>query len=264
MDDRKIGFWQLLTLSMLLTFVAQFIHEAGHCAVYDLLGAKPVWSVNSLAQIWDGTPLHPENWSRFVTPNGEAGWIRMAFAPSQTEHIFGLLAGPVASLFGVIVGLGLVRFGKHAATRQIGLVLVLTSSLPMIQYYLRGPWRQTGDEYFVAAYLGIPKYILDLPFGLSFLMGFVLAVYWLGDWKTRLKWLGITLLGNTPVGLFIIYINSWVISQINQENSLFQPLLGFALPVFIFNIAVLILLGIWWMYQSIQDRKRADILPHSV
>jgi hypothetical protein len=255
MDYRKISFWQLLALSMLLTFVAQFIHEAGHCAVYELLGTKPVWSVNSLAQIWDDIPLHPENWSTFITPNGESGWIRMTSAPSQTEHVFGLLAGPLASLFGVLFGLGLVRFRKGSATRQIGLVLALTISFPMSQYYLRSPWRYTGDEYFVAAYLGIPKYILDLPFGLLFLMGFILALYWLGDWRTRLKWLGITVLGSTSVGLFIMYINGWVISQINQENRFFQPLLGFALPVFIFNVAVLAFLGIWWKYGSIQDRK---------
>jgi hypothetical protein len=250
MDYRKISFWQLLALSMLLAFVAQFIHEAGHCAVYGLLGTEPVWSVNSLAQIWDDLPLHPENWSTFITPNGESGWIRMTLVPSQTEHIAGLLAGPLASILGVLCGLGLVRFRRDAATRQIGLVLALTISLPMIQYYLRSPWRSTGDEYFSAAYLGVPKYALDMPFGLLFLMGFVLALYWLGDGKTRMKWLGVTVLGSTPVGLFIMYINGWVISQINQENRFFQPLFGFALPVFIFNVAVLVLLGIWWKYAS--------------
>jgi len=253
MDYRKIRFWQLLALSMLLTFVAQFIHEAGHCAVYGLLGTEPVWSVNSLAQIWDDAPLHPENWSLFITPNGESGWIRMTSMPSQTEHILGLLAGPLASLLGVMFGLGLVGFRKGSATRQIGLVLALTISFPMSQYYLRSPWRNTGDEYFIAAYLGIPKYALDMPFGLLFLMGFVLALYWLGDWKTRLKWLGITVLGSLPVGLFIMYINGWVISQINQENRFFQPLFGFALPVFVFNVAVLVLLRIWWKRASTQD-----------
>ncbi len=122
----------------------------------------------------------------------------------------------------------------------------------MIQYYLRSPWRHTGDEYYIATYLGIPKYTLDLPFGLLFLMGFVLALSWLGDWETRLKWLGIIMLGSVPVGLFIMYINGWVISQINQENAFFQPLFGFALPVFVFNVAILALLMIWWKYSSIQ------------
>jgi hypothetical protein len=158
--------------------------------------------------------------------------------------------GPLASLMGVVFGLGLVRLRKDTATRQIGSVLVLTISLPMIQYYLRGPWRHTGDEYFIATYLGIPKYVLDMPFGLLFLMSFGLTLYWLGDWKTRLKWFGITTLGSMPMGLFIMSINGWVISQINQENLFFQPLLGFALPVFVFNVAVLVLLMIWWKYAS--------------
>lgn len=253
MDDRKINPWLLLLLSMLMAYVAQFIHEAGHCTVYSLLGAGPVWSVNSLAQIWDAPPLHPQNWVVFISPNGESGWLRMASAPSQADHILALFAGPLASLMGVAIGLGLARFRKGIATRQLGLILALTISLPMTQYYLRSPWRSTGDEYFIAAYLGIPKYALDIPFGLLFLLGFGLAVYWLADWKTRLKWLVIIVLGSVPMGLFIMYINGWVISQINQENPFFQPLFGFSLPVFIFNAAVLSLLGIWWKYSS--DRK---------
>ena len=251
MNYHKINFWQLLALSVLMAFVAQFIHEAGHCAVYAALGTKPVWSVNSLAQLWDDVPLYPENWSTFTTPNGKTGWVRMASSPSQTEHIFGLLAGPLASLLGVMVGLGLVRFSKNTSTRQIGLVLVLTIGIPMVQYYLRSPWRQTGDEYFIATYLNIPKYAIDIPFGLSFLTGFGLALYWLIDWKTRLKWLGTVILGSVPMGLFIMSINGWVISQIDQENRLFQPMLGFALPVFVFNAAVLALLGLWYKHASV-------------
>ncbi|MBI3165562.1 MAG: hypothetical protein HYZ24_12840 [Chloroflexi bacterium] len=246
MDYRKISFWKLFALAILLTFVAQFIHEAGHCAVYGLLGLEPVWSVNSLAQIWDGVPLQPENWSKFIAPTGETGWIRMTSMPSQTENVFGLFAGPLASLLGVVFGLGLVWLRKNAATRQIGSALVLTISLPMIQYYLRGPWRHTGDEYFIASYLGLPKSTLDMPFGLLFLMGFVLTLYWLGDWRTRLKWLGIVTLGSIPTGLFIMYINGWVVSQINQENPFFQPLFGFAFPVFAFNVVVWTLLLLWW------------------
>jgi hypothetical protein len=247
MDYRKIRFWHLLALSMLLACVAQFIHEAGHCAVYGLLGTKPVWSVNSLAQIWGATPLHPENWSLFTTPGGESGWVRMASVPGLSGHILGLLAGPLASVFGVLFSLWLIRFGKDTATCQIGTVLALTTCLPMVQYYARSPWRSSGDEYFTAAYLGVPKYILDLPLGLIFLTGLILAMYWLGDWRTRWKWLGITLLGSTPVGLFIMSINGWVISQIDQENRLFRPVLGFALPVFVFDIAAIALIGIWWM-----------------
>jgi hypothetical protein len=255
MDYRKIGFWQLITLSALMTFVAQFIHEAGHCAVYGLLGMEPVWSVNSLAQIWDDQPLHPENWSEFISPNGEAGWIRMTSVPDITENVLALFAGPLASLLGVLFGFAIIRLQKDIAIRQIGSVLVFTISLPMIQYYLRGPWRHTGDEYFIATYLGIPKYTLDIPFGLLFLTGFALTLYWLGDWKARLKWLGITTLGSMPMGLFIMYINGWVISQIDQENPFFQPLFGFALPVFIFNAAILTLLVVWWKYASDQNYR---------
>jgi hypothetical protein len=247
MDYRKFNFWHLVILTFLLNFIAQTIHEAGHCAVYEVLGLGPTWSFTGLVQIWDNPPpLHPNEWIATTAPDGTPGWERMTSAPSKNEAIAMNAAGPLASLLGVIFGLCLVRFSRNPIVKQVGLVLALIISIIMSLYYLRGFSRTSGDEYFLAGLLGIPKYIIDIPFCLAFITGLVLAVWALGDWLTRLKWLGTILLGSLPAGLILMYGNNLVQSQVNQGNPLFKPLLGFSLPVVIVNVIVLLALWVWW------------------
>jgi len=250
MDYRRAGFWQLLILTMLLNIVSQTIHEAGHWAVYETLGLGPVWGFTGVVQIWGDPPLHPDEWIETISPDGERGWLRLTSAPSKTEDIIGLAAGPLASLLGVALGLSLMRWNRNPVTKQIGLVLALIGSILMSQYYLRGFSRRGGDEYFLAAHLGIPKYTIDIPFGLAFIAGLIAGLWALGDWRARLKWLSAILLGSVPAGLFLMNANDLVQSQINQGNPLFQPLLGFSLPVVIVNVIVLLSLWIWWKRAS--------------
>ena len=253
MDYRKVGFWQLVMLALLLNFVAQTIHEAGHWTIYETLGREPVWGFSSLVQIWGNPPpLHPNEWIAMIAPDGEKGWLRLGSSPSKTEWIIMLAAGPLASLLGVVFGLSLMRWNRNPATKQMGLVLALIGSLIMSQYYLRG---SGGDEYFLAVYLGIPKYIIDIPFGLAFIIAFILGVWTLGDWRTRFKWLGAILLGSVPAGLFLMKANDLVQAQVNQGNPLFQPLLGWSLPVVVVNVIVFLALWIWW--------KRANKMYYS-
>jgi len=253
MDYRKVGFWQLVILALLLNFIAQIIHEAGHWAVYETLGRGPVWGFTGLVQIWGNPPpLHPNEWIAMIAPDGEKGWLRLGSSPSKTEWIIMLVAGPLASLLGVVFGLSLMRWKRNPATKQMGLVLALIGSLIMSQYYLRG---SGGDEYFLAVYLGIPKYIIDIPFGLAFITAFILGVWTLGDWRTRFKWLGAILLGSVPAGLFLMKANDLVQAQVNLGNPLFQPLLGWSLPVVVVDVIVFLALWIWW--------KRANKMYYS-
>jgi hypothetical protein len=169
-----------------------------------------------------------------------------------------LSAGPLASVLGVIFGLSLMRWNRIPATKQIGLEMSLVGSLIMSQYYLRGFSRMSGDEYFLAASLGMPKYIIDIPFTLVFIIGFILGVWALGDWRTRLKWLGAIMLGSVPSGLFLIKANAIVLAQVNQGNPLFRPLFGWSIPVIIVNVIVCLVIWIWWkrankiVYNSIE------------
>ena len=259
MDYRKINFWQLIILAFLLNFVGQTIHEAGHLAVYESLGLGPVWGFTRVVQIWDDVPpLHPNEWVETIAPDGTRGWERFSTAPSKIENIIGLIAGPLASLLTVIFGLSLMRFNRNPATKQMGLVLALIVSLLMSLYYLRGFSRTGGDEYFLAGLLGIPKYIIDIPFCLVFITAFALGVWALGDWRTNLKWLGAIILGSVTGGLFLIYADELILSQVNQGNPLFLSLLGFSLPVVIVNLIVFLALWIWWkrtskMYYSLMQ-----------
>jgi hypothetical protein len=103
-----------------------------------------------------------------------------------------------------------------------------------------------GDEYFLAANLGIPKYIIDIPFTIIFVTALILGIWALGDWRTRLKWLGAIMLGSVLPGLFIVNANRIVLAQVNQGNPLFRPLLGWSLPVVFVNLIVCIFLWVWW------------------
>lgn len=247
MDYRKIGFWQLVILAFLLNFVVQTIHEGGHWIVCEVLGKGPVWGFNQLLQIWgDPPPLHPNEWITTISPDGEKGWLHMTSALGKNEFDFMLIAGPFASVFGVILGLSLLRWNRVPATKQIGLVMALIGSLIFSQYYLRGFHRMGGDEYFLAGNLGIPKYIIDIPFTIIFVTALILGVWALGNWRTRLKWLGAIMLGSIPAGLFIMNANGIVLTQVNKGNPLFHPLLGWSLPVVFVNLIVCILLWIWW------------------
>src|SRR6266545_1339890 len=130
MDYRKVGFWQLLLLTILLNFVAQTSHEAGHVAVYETFGRGPVWGFLGLVQFWGGPPpLHPDQWIETIGPGGDKGWLRLTSSPSKTEEIMMNAAGPLASLLGVVFGLCLARFQRNPVMKQMGLVLALIISI---------------------------------------------------------------------------------------------------------------------------------------
>jgi hypothetical protein len=74
MDYRKIDFWQLLMMVLLLNFVVQTIHEAGHWTVCETSELRPVWGFTELLQIWgDPPPIHPDEWVTTIAPDGEKG-----------------------------------------------------------------------------------------------------------------------------------------------------------------------------------------------
>ena len=254
MDFRKIGFWQLVIMAFLLNIIVQLTHESGHWIVCETLGKKPVWGFNQLLQMWgDPPPIHPDQWITTISPGGEKGWLRLGSSLSINEFNIMLAAGPVASILGAILGLSLMYWNSVPITRQMGLVMALTGSFIMSMYYLRGFSRMGGDEYFLAANLGIHKYIIDIPFGLSFITVFIAGILALGDWRTMLKWFGAMILGSLPSGLLIMKANSIVLAQVNLDNQLFRPLLGWSLPVIIVNIIVCLVLLIWWKQAKVRS-----------
>jgi len=179
--------------------------------------------------------------------------LRLSSSLSINEFNIMLVAGPVASILGAILGLSLMYWNSVPITRQMGLIMSLTGSFIMSMYYLRGFSRMGGDEYFLAANLGIHKYIIDIPFGLSFIIAFIAGILALGDWRTMLKWFGAMILGSLPSGLLIMKANSIVLAQVNLDNQLFRPLLGWSLPVIIVNTIVCLVLLMWWKQAKIRS-----------
>jgi hypothetical protein len=246
MNTKKVPFWWLVLAAMTLNILAQAIHEGGHWAVYHITGHRPVWAFTSIVQIWDTPPQHPESWVETTAPDGEKGWLKLSSTPSKTEEAVDDAAGPLASLVSVIAGLFVYHFGRKPAVRVSGLVLVIITGLLMTFYYARSGMRTGGDEGFLAASLGIPKMIFDIPLGLAFFTCLLLGLRELKTWKNRLRWFGALLFGMIPSAGLMVILDPSIRTGVEAGNPLFQPVLGFSLPVFVvYCLAVvgLILLG---------------------
>jgi len=230
MNFRKTGFWYLIILAFLLNFAVQLTHEAGHWIVYSLAGNAPVWGFTRLTQT-DAQPLNPAQWVESVSPDGSSNWLKFSTKPNALLDSVALAAGPAASVLGVIAGLLLVRFAKDNRLKQIGMVTALNTSFTMGMYYLRGFSRLGGDEYFLAAHLGIPKFMIDIPFCVLFIIAFVVCIKSFERIQTWLRWFGIIILGSAPSVAFMMQADNLILSQIDKGNPLFRPILGFSMPV---------------------------------
>jgi hypothetical protein len=241
LDLQKIPFWWLMLAALTLNILAQAIHKGGHWAVFQVTGHRPVWAFTSIAQVWDTPPLNPAGWEAITAPDGEKGWRKLTSAPGRTVNAIDDAAGPLAALFSVVAGLLLYRFSKKPAVRLSGLILTLITGLLMTFYYAR-----SGDEGFLAAFLGIPKMVFDIPLGLAFFTCLLLGLRELKTWKNGLKVVGALVPGMLLTAGVMVLVDPFIRAGVNVENSFFQPVLGFSLPVFVtYCLAVLglILLG---------------------
>jgi hypothetical protein len=247
MDLKKIPFWWLILAAMALNILAQGIHEGGHWAVFQVTGHRPVWAFTSIAQVWDTPPLHPDGWEAITAPDGEKGWRKLSPAPGKTVNAVDSAAGPLASLISVVAGLFLYRLGKQTALHLGGLILALITALLMTFYYARSGTRIGGDEGFLAASLGIPKMVFNIPLGLAFFTCLLLGLRELRTWKNGLKVMGALLLGMVLSAGSMVLIDPFIQAGINAQDPFFRSVLGLSLPVFVtycLAIAGLILLGI--------------------
>jgi hypothetical protein len=184
---QKIPFWWLVLAAMTLNVLAQATHEGGHWAVYEITGHRPVWAFTSIVQIWETPPQLPAGWVETTAPDGERGWLKLSSTPSKVVKAVDDAAGPLASLASVIAGLFVYRFGRKPAVRVSGLVLTIITGLLMTFYYARSGTRIGGDEGFLAASLGIPKMIFDIPLGLTFFFCLIIGLRELKTWKNGLR-----------------------------------------------------------------------------
>jgi hypothetical protein len=119
-----------------------------------------------------------------------------------------------------------------------------------VLYYLRAPTRTGGDEYDVAVNLGIAKSFVEVPLALGYLACLILGLRELPIWKIRLTWLGTILIGAIATGLPMVLLDPIIIAQVDAGNPWVQPILGYALPVFLTIIMTFFGLVAWSRWQE--------------
>ncbi len=248
MYSPKISFIRLFLLAFLVNFIAQAIHETGHLLVYQAYHRNPTWGFIGLVQLWNTQPQNPNNWVKTSTPEGEIGWLRLNSLPThKTEIAIAGAAGPATSLSFVLLGLWAAYNYRSSSTifKYTGFMLGLLISLVMTLYYLRSPLRTIGDEYDVATYFGVDKFVVEIPFALIFVACLVFGLRLLDSRRIRLKWLAATLLGSVSSGILLMISDGWIREAVNKDNPFFQSSIGYPTPVLIVYFLAFFGILIW-------------------
>lgn len=239
---QSIHFLSLFILGMLVNILAQAVHETGHRMA--LMGREPVWAFTKLVQLWETTPVQPDQWVKITNSDGTTSWLKIGSWPiGNFEKAAASAAGPLAGLFSAGLGLSLSRRSTKVTAKQAWLAYTISISLVAVLYYLRAPMRTLGDEYDIAVNLGTAKSFVEIPLALGYLACLVLGLRELPAWRIRFAWLGTILLGTIATGLPMAMLDPIIIAQVDAGNPWFQPVIGYSLPVFLTTI--LAFLGTW-------------------
>lgn len=233
-------FWRLVTAAALINLVAaQILHEAGHWLVLTVTGRNPVWGLTAVVQLADRAPVDASGWVASTGSDGAVTWLRMETLPgSDLEWFVFLVAGPLAQLLGVGVGLWLGVRAVRPTIRSVGLLIALVNGVGHALYQLISALQGGGaDETLLAEYSGVPWWVFSGVFGLVAAMGAVAAVRRITGWQVRLRWVGATLLGAVATGPIFRFVQEAIIDGVDRGGALFTPALGFSLPVLILGAA---------------------------
>ena len=260
MYSSKIGFVRLFLLAFLVNLLAQAFHETVHLLAYQAYRRNPTWGFIGLVQLWNTQPENLDHWVKTSTPDGEIGWLRLDSLPTDKSEIAIIgAAGPIASLASALLGLwAALKFkNRNIAFKYTGLMLALSISLTMMLYYLRSPFRTIGDEYDIATYFGIAKFVVEIPFALAFTSCFVLGLRVLDTWQIRKIWLVSTFLGSLLSGILLVTLDGGVREAVNEGIPLFQSVLGYSMPVLITYVLAFLCIIIW--QRNAQDVSKPPI-----
>lgn len=248
MYKNNTRFLPLLVLAMLFNILAQAVHETGHHMAYQMMGHEPVWAFTKVVQLSETMPRYPDEWTKKTYPDGEINWLKVSSLPSGAmEEATMAVVGPLLGLLSAVLGLVMSRRSRNFTSKQAWLVYTLAISLVAVLYYLRASMRTGGDEYDVAMNLGIAKTFVEIPLAFGYLACLVFGLRELPTWRIRLTWLGTILLGTIATGIPMVMLDQFIISQVDAGNPLFQPVIGFSLPVF--TTIILTFFGVWaWIH----------------
>ena len=227
-------FLTLAGAAALLNIVAgQILHEAGHWLVLTLTGRRPLWGLTSLIQLWDREPLSPDQWSAFTSPSGEDGWLHLGSVPTtDAEWATFLIAGPLAQILAIGVGLVIASKARGFRARSVGLLIALVNAFGQLFYQVVGFIRGGGgDEDLIGHYLDVAWQTVAALFALAAGVGLILTLRKLPKRSTRWMWVGATALGLLPLGPLFAVFNAVIVDQVDAANPLFASVGGFSLPV---------------------------------
>ncbi|MHA1797286.1 MAG: hypothetical protein ACTSVY_02460 [Candidatus Helarchaeota archaeon] len=229
----------LLTLTIfLISYLSGILHELGHQIILTITLRNPTMSFFGIVQMWE-PPLYSENWVKITILGHGDGWLRLSSLPgSAMEWVLMLLAGQLTQPILIFVGWHLWRKMEKQIYKELGIIIMFMNSiifLNIIINYFSG----FGDLHFINYFTGFPLEILVAFFAGFEFIGFLFTLI-------KIK----TLIKSKKVGIyfFIAFIISkilmkiigiahqFIIEQINLENPLFQPILGWSIPALITNI----------------------------
>lgn len=258
----NIRFSRLLLFILLLNILAaQLLHEAGHWAVLQVYGRRPLWGFTSLVQLSESEPSSLDNWVELTNIDGSLSWLHLESLPaSDTEWVLFLAAGPLIQLAAVVIGLMFARFGRTSTVRTVGFLLALVNAFGGFFYQLVSLLQGGGsDETLIARYLALNPTIVSVVLGVGFGLGLAIAIRALGTRKMRLTWGSALFVGILPVGPLLMIANSTVIEQVDAGNPFFRPVIGFSLPVFLTGFLCILLLG-FMLYRWEDSLQPSDLV----
>lgn len=248
---------RVFALMLLLTIAAQYLHEAGHWFVYQALGRQPVWGFIGVVQVWGETPVDVAGWTPVVSRSGESGWLRVSSDVSgPVEGALAAAGGPLASVFGALIGWVVGRRSQNETRRAMGVGLVLTTAVAMGLYYARSPWRTGGDEQDIADALGIARWPLDAGLGGYFAVIFGMGLRELKPRRARALWAALALVSGPLIGITLAVADGVLRQATARGDPLTVGILGYSLPVALVGVVGVGLLWVWsqWPLWSATQR----------
>jgi hypothetical protein len=241
-------------LALTVGYLSGMLHEAGHWAVLQAFGREPLMGFNGIVQLWDTEPRNPKEWVKISYPNIGEGWLHLGSTPeSSLEWIIMLIAGPIVHPALILMGILSLRSGNRAAVfKEFELMLTIVNGLRFFSAPLGYLTSSKGDFYFIGFYAGLSEVTVMFPFVMAELAGFLLGLYKVEGWKTRVQWL-VTVFATFPIFRGLTLIDVMIIRpQVNYGNPLFASVFGWSLPVFVAHLLLVLgLLGFFILGKSV-------------
>ena len=225
---------QLILVGITLTGIFQFTHELGHLVVTIAYGGRATWGFSSPIQMWDQAPRDESVWEPISLPTGDTGWVKFENPDTKSGEILFNSLGPIFSLAAFMIFLlSYVRSQseQHQKLLLIGIFL-LTFTLGF--YYLTANTKVWSDEKAMAYLLDTTDLLFIIPLALIYFAGLAFSSVQLYKLGFRAKHFLIFIVTNIGTGVLMNRTQQIIIQQVDNGNALFNPILGFSAPVFLF------------------------------